>query len=139
MPPESHKPRILCLDDQPETLRVRKFLLEQFGCEVTTVETAEDCLHLATEEKFDLALIDYHLTGETNGEDVARDLAVCVPGMALVMITGDPKLPESACQSVDAVLYKGSSPAEMLDTIGRLLPSHKLRERRAPIIRGVSA
>lgn len=130
------KPRILCLDDQPENLRVRMMFLEKFGCEVTIVEEAQACLQMATRESFDLALLDYHLGGEITGEDVAHDLRSCAQGMPLVMLTGDPAIPESAKQSVDAVFIKGvGSPAEMLDVIQKLLPGCQLKPRRKPISR----
>src|SRR5579884_448812 len=113
------KPRVLCLDDQPEGLRVRKIFLEQFGCEVIVVTNAYECLHAATEEKFDIVLLDYHLgpSDTVTGEDVARDLRVCLPRTPLIMLTGDARLPASARESVDAVIIKGTSnPADLLRT-----------------------
>lgn len=130
------QPRILCLDDQTANLLVRKTLLEQFGCVVVAVHDAQSCLTAATHEPFDLVLIDYHLGETVTGEDVARDLRVCMPGLMLVMLTGDPKIPESAKKSVDAVLIKGSTnPADLLRTIQELLPDCTIRQHRQPLIR----
>jgi len=124
-------PRILCLDDQPEHLLIRKALLEQFGCEVVVVYDAQVCLLTATHSHFDLALLDYHLGGNINGEDVARDLRVCLPDLRLVMLTGDPTIPESAKESVDAVLLKGSSsPGDLLWMIRTLLPECEIKPQR---------
>ncbi|QNI30884.1 response regulator [Alloacidobacterium dinghuense] len=130
------QPRILCLDDQPANLLVRKMLLEQFGCEVVTVLDAQSCLAAATHEPFDLALIDCHLGETVTGEDVARDLRVCVPGLVLVMLTGDPQIPESAKKSVDAVLIKGSTnPEDLLRTMQELLPDCAIRQPRQTLVR----
>jgi two-component system, OmpR family, response regulator len=124
------QPRILCLDDQPTNLHIRKMLLEQFGCEVVAVTNARDCLAAATSDSFDLALLDYHLGEGITGEDVAKDLRVCLPGMKLVMLTGDPKIPKSVSKSVDSVLTKGSSsPEDLLKTIQDLLPDCTLKPR----------
>ena len=132
---EAAKPRILCLDDRPDSLRVRKFLLEQFGCEVVVVTSSSACLHLVAQEPFDLALLDYHLAEETTGEDVARDIRMLNPGMPLVMLTGDPKIPQSAKECVDRVLIKGAgSPADLLDTIEQLLPWSRIKPRRHSIV-----
>jgi CheY-like chemotaxis protein len=132
---ETAKPRILCLDDQPENLAVRKVLLEQFGCEVVTVTNSSSCLHRVVQETFDLVLLDYHLAEEVTGEDVARDIAALHPDMPMVMLTGDPKIPKSACECVDKVLIKGSSgPAELLDTIQTLLPKGRIKPRREFIV-----
>jgi CheY-like chemotaxis protein len=126
--------RILCLDDQPMALQVRKMLLEQFGCEVVTVLDAQSCLTAAAESYFDVALIDYHLGTSITGEDVARDMRVCSPGTALVMLTGDPKIPDSAREAVDAVLTKGSSsPEDLFFTIEELAPNCTLKPRRRPL------
>lgn len=128
------KPRILCLDDQPENLQLRIRFLEQFGCEVTMVTDAHACLQAATRESFDLALLDYHLGGEMTGEDVARDLRSREVKMPLVIWTGDPKIPESAERSADAILSKGNSgPAELLDVIQNLLPGFVLVPPRKPV------
>ena len=130
------KPKILCLDDQRDNLRIRKLFLEQFGCEVVPVEEAQECLQVATHEQFDLAILDYHLAGEVTGEDVARDLRVMVPDLLLMMLSGDPNIPESAKECVDAVFLKGSSnPSELLDTIQSLMPEFELKPRRKPVSR----
>lgn len=90
---DATKARILCLDDQPENLLVRKVLLEQFGCEVVTVTDSSACLQGAAQEVFDLVLLDYHLAERVTGEDVARDLRVLLPRVPLLMLTGDPLIP----------------------------------------------
>ena len=126
--------RILCLDDQPMALQVRKMLLEQFGCEVVTVLDAQSCLTAAAESEFDVALIDYHLGTAVTGEDVARDMRVCSPRTALIMLTGDPKIPDSARESVDAVITKGSSsPEDLFFAIEDLAPHCTLKPRRPPL------
>lgn len=129
-------PRILCLDDQRENLRLRKLFLEQFGCEVLTVEDAQECLQIAAREPLDLAILDYHLSGTMTGEDVARDLRMMVPDLALMMLSGDPHIPESAKECVDAVFLKGSgAPGELIELIRGLLPDCELKPRRKPITR----
>ena len=132
---EAAKPQILCLDDQPESLQVRKSLLEQFGCDVVTVTDSRACLHSVVLESFDLVLLDYHLAEEVTGADVARDIAVLFPNLPLVMLTGDSKVPESARECVDEVLIKGvCGPSDLLDTIQRLLPRSRIKPRRDRIL-----
>lgn len=130
------KPKILCLDDQRNNLRVRKLFLEQFGCEVVLVEEAQECLLIATREPFDLAILDYHLAEGVTGEDVARDLRITVPNLPLMMLSGDPSIPESAYECVDAVFLKGAgTPAELLEVIRGLLPGCDLKSIRKPMSR----
>jgi CheY-like chemotaxis protein len=128
-------PKILCLDDRVDNLRIRKMLLEQFGCDVVIVTSGQECIQAATTEPFDLVLLDYHLDTEMDGEQVAKDLHASNPSVPLVMLTGDPSIPETAKACVDAVLIKGeSNPGDLLRTIQSLLPDYDLRERHELIV-----
>jgi CheY-like chemotaxis protein len=129
------KPTILCIDDRVDNLRVRTQLLQQFGCDTIAVHDYQSALRVVSETPVDLLVIDYHLAGDETGEDIARSVRVMRPSIPLIMLTGDPNLPQSACQSVDAVLIKGNTnPGELLDLIGRLLPEAELRPRRPMLI-----
>lgn len=129
------KARILCVDDRLENLRIRTMLLEQFGCETISVQDHQSALRALSENDVDLLVIDYHLANGETGEEVARDVRVIRPDIPLVMLTGDSKLPESACDSVDAVLIKGvSNPGALLDIIQHLLPSAEIRPRRPMLV-----
>ncbi len=102
---------------------------------MVTVTDSSSCLRTVAQETFDLVLLDYHLAEEITGEDVARDISALLPEMPLVMLTGDPKLPDSARESVDAVLVKGSNgPRELLDTIQELLPGRPMKPRRESLV-----
>ncbi len=127
----ARKPKILCVDDQAENLRIRAMLLEQFGCEVVQVQDHRGALRALTENGVDLMVIDYHLAAGETGEDIARDVRAMRPDLPLVMLTGDAKLPESASDCVDAVVIKGvSNPGSLMDLIEKLVPGTKLRPRR---------
>ncbi len=132
---EGVEPRILCLDDKPENLRIRKTLLEQFGCDVVAVTDSCTCLHRVAQESFDLVLLDYHLDEQVTGADVARDISVMLPEMPLVMLTGDPGIPKSAWECVDEVIIKGASgPGQLLEAIQRLLPQSRIRPQRESFV-----
>lgn len=130
----SRKPSILCVDDRADSLLIRKLMLQQFGCEVVTVTDAGACLDALEQHVIDVVLIDYHLAAQTTGEDLAHMIRKRWPSVALVMLTGDPKIPDSARESVDAVMIKGASnPKDMMDLIEHLVPEATLRPRR-PIV-----
>jgi CheY-like chemotaxis protein len=126
----SRKPKILCVDDKIENVRIRAMLLEQFGCEAVIASDHNSALRACTENSIDLALLDYHLARGENGEDLARDLRVMYPKLPLIMLTGDPELPGSAAETVDAVLVKGQcNPRVLLDIIEQLLLNATLAAR----------
>jgi len=128
----SKKPTVLCVDDQPVNLQIRTMLLEQFGCEAIGVEDQQSALRLLSDKDVDVMVIDYHLALGASGEELARDARVMRPGIKLIMLTGDSKLPDSARTCVDAVLIKGvSNPSMLLDLIEELIPGAELRPRRS--------
>ncbi len=103
-------------------------MLEQFGCIVVTATDHRSALQRASETPIDLVVIDYHLARGETGEEIAHDLRVMFPQLPLIMLTGDWKLPQSAIDSVDAVLIKGmSDPRALLELIRKLLPKADLR------------
>ena len=133
------KPHILCVDDRADSLAVRKLMLEKFGCEVKTAPDADSSLAALQTESIDLAIIDYHLGPGENGDNLAREIRRLYPKLRLVMLTGDPQLPESARLSVDAVLIKGAGrPSDMLDLIEELVPDAELNRPRPRQIPGGS-
>jgi len=132
-------PTVLCVDDRADNLLIRKLMLEQFGCKVVTANDASSCLSALNEHRIDLVLIDYHLAKDTNGEELARRIRMEVPALPLIMLTGDPKIPDSARESVDAVLIKGASnPRDLLDLIEDLIPDTTLRARSPQILPGTT-
>ncbi len=136
----SKKPRILCVDDRAENLSIRTMLLEQFGCETLKAGDCQAALRTLTEVGADLLVIDYHLAGDETGESLARDVRVLYPRIPLIMLTGDTSLPDSASESVDAVLIKGAgNPAALLDLIEKLLPDASLRPRRPMLVQDPTA
>ena len=134
------RPRILCVDDQAVNLRTRTMLLQQFGCETIAVEDHASALRALDDTNVDLVLIDYHLAGDSTGEELARDIRVMQPKLPLVMLTGDSSLPDSARGCVDAVLIKGASnPRDLLDTIRKLLPDAALKPQPPMLIQPPAA
>jgi two-component system response regulator GlrR len=124
------KPRILCIDDLADNLRIRTMFLEAFGCETVAVQDHPSALRAVAEGNIDLLIIDYHLANGATGEEIARDVRVLYPHLPLIMLTGDSRLPQSAIDSVDAVLIKGvSNPTALLDLIQQLVPDAVLRSR----------
>jgi two-component system, sporulation sensor kinase E len=60
------KKRILCVEDHPDTCELITTILKKYDC--TSAYSKADALALATKEKFDLYLLDYHLPDGTGIE-----------------------------------------------------------------------
>jgi CheY-like chemotaxis protein len=125
-PAVSTRPTILCIDDKGPNLLIRAKLLERAGYKVVTSTDDSSALKAVTEQQVDLALIDYHMSGGLNGEEIAKAIRVTYPNLPLLMLTGDPNVPQSARDSVDACLIKGAEPATtLLIVIEKLLSENR--------------
>lgn len=110
-------PTILCIDDQPAGLAIRKQLLETKGYKVLTATDGAAGIALARREKVDVVVLDYRLP-EMDGEQIAAVLKAELPALPIVLLTGYPgEIPNSLRCSVDACVEKGSGATVLLAAI----------------------
>lgn len=129
------KPKILCIDDKEDNLKIRTTMLELFGCETLSAYDYDGTMEVLQQAEVDLLLIDYHLANGRTGEEIAKDVRVMRPEIRLIMLTGDTKVPQGAQDFFDAVLMKGTSdPKTLLATIQELLPEKDLRTPRPNLV-----
>jgi DNA-binding response OmpR family regulator len=69
--------RILYVDDHDDSRWMMKVLLEMWNYEVALAGAADEGLHLAQSEHFDLYLLDTHLPEESGFELCRRICGVC--------------------------------------------------------------
>jgi CheY-like chemotaxis protein len=112
---------LLCVDDDPEMLRVRKLLLEDSGFSVTTATSGEDALRILEHGgAFDLVLLDYLMPAMT-GNELAEKLRRQYPHLPLVVVSAVGQLPESLLRNVNASVQKGQDPQALLGTVSSVL------------------
>src|SRR5262245_4764161 len=88
IPPVPPMPRVLVVDDSPDTVRTLTLLLRRWGHEVATAEDGVAALTRADAFGPDAAVLDLGLPG-LDGYEVARRLrARFGPGLLLVAVTG---------------------------------------------------
>ncbi len=114
------QPRILCVDDEPVGLTVRKLLLERKGYAVETASNGPSAIDIFKVRPFDLVLLDYYMPA-MNGAEVARAMRTIRPKARIVMLSAYVTLPEEALEHVDASITKGIHPEALLDSIGQLI------------------
>lgn len=120
--------RLLCVDDDIDTLRFRKRLLEASGYSVLTASNGDDALRVLSENSdIDLALLDYLMPG-MKGDELAHRLRARYPCLPLVAFSAVEDLPESLLGTVDACVNKSQDPGVLLTTIASVLAEHELAE-----------
>lgn len=128
------KPRILCVDDEPDVLKFLEAVLVPNGYEVVKAEDGEEAMKKLKEERIDLVLSDvtmpkmdgFELCRRIKGDDRYRNIP-------LVIITGL-TAKQDRIKGIDAgaedFISKPIDPAEVLARIKMLLKVKVRHERR---------
>lgn len=123
------KKTILCVDDNEQTLAVRKFLLETRGYRVAVARTGEEAVERFRDGGIDLVLGDLLMPG-MDGNEMVRQMKEIAPEVPMLLISGTVKTFDRANRA-DAFLPKGaSSPVEMLERI-RVMIARKRGPKKA--------
>ena len=117
---------ILCVDDNEQTLAVRKFLLETRGYRVICSGGSAEALEIlerAVPNSIDLLLCDLIMPQMDGAELVRRAKDMC-PGLPALIVSGTVTAYERGA-GADAFLPKGAcSPVELLERV-RILVARK--------------
>jgi CheY-like chemotaxis protein len=111
---------ILCIDDEPTGLMVRKILLERQGYEVLTALSGQEGLELFVANPVDAVVLDYSMPG-MNGDQVAAEMKRLKPSVKILLFSAYVDLPEEALKWVDKRAVKGVSPTLFLKDLQQLL------------------
>lgn len=125
------KDRILLVDDEPETCKVMRLILEQHGYAVTAVCEVATCLELFESREFDLVISDVRMP-EMSGVELAARIKSRAPGMPVILITAFPDLDtarEGIRIGVDDYLLKPMNLAEIARRVSEVLEKARLRRQ----------
>ena len=111
---------ILCVDDEPTGLRVRKMLLESQGYKVLTATSGREALQLFTENPISVVILDYAMP-EMNGDQVAIALKRLNPSVKILLFSAYMNFPEEVLRWVDGIAVKGEHPATLFNALQELL------------------
>jgi CheY-like chemotaxis protein len=131
------KKTILCVDDNEQSLSVRKFLLETRGYRVLTAVTAHEALEVFRTGGVDLVLSDL-LMPQMDGNEMVRRMKEVSPEVPMMLTSGTVKVFERA-NAADAFLPKGAcSPVEVLERI-RVMIARKRGPKKMAAYRAVQS
>ncbi len=114
------KRTILCVDDNEQSLSIRKVMLETRGYRVVTCASGEEALKVFENGGIDLVLTDLIMPGLDGTELIARIKSVS-PQTPAILFSGKIRIYDRDTQA-DVFLPKGMyAPAELLERIRLLL------------------
>jgi CheY-like chemotaxis protein len=119
---------LLCIDDEPTVLTVRKMLLESKGYRVLLANSGPEGLSILLSEHVHTVIVDYKMP-EMNGAEVAERIRKLRPGMPIIMLSAYVGLADSELKDVDAYVTKGESPDVLFRTIIAVQPRHASSSR----------
>ena len=115
-----HSPAvILCVDDQPISLDLRKRVLEQSGYTILSATSARQALEIFRGTHVDLVLTD-HMLPLVNGTTLAAEMKRVKPQVPIAILSGVSEVPEDMT-SADMFITKLMPIDELLRTIQGLL------------------
>ncbi len=118
-----HGAALLCIDDDPACLRLRKTVLENFGYKVWTSNSGRDGLKLLNARSFDAVLVDYQMPG-MSGDQVATEIRRMKPHVPILMVSAYNALPHSVTRVVDTFVSKTEPTATLVAKIEQLVSAH---------------
>jgi two-component system response regulator CpxR len=124
------KRTILCVDDNEQSLSIRKVMLETRGYRVVTCTSGEEALERFKMGGVDLVLTDLIMPGLDGGKliDAVKGMSPQTPA---ILLSGKVRIYDHDTRA-DVFLPKGMyAPAELLERI-RLLLVRKRGPKRAP-------
>ncbi|HYL12287.1 MAG TPA: response regulator [Terriglobales bacterium] len=114
------KRTILCVDDNEQSLSIRKVLLETRGYRVVACTRGEEALERFKKGGVDLVLTDLIMPG-CDGTKLIQDIKAISPQTPAILLSGKVRIYDRDTQA-DVFLPKGMyAPAELLERIRLLL------------------
>ena len=112
--------RILCIDDEPNVVKLKRAILEQAGHEVTSATSAHQAIEMMKANEYDAVVTDWRL-GDGNGRGVVQ-AAKSHSTMPVVVVSGYvSEAYQSAEPLADLYLEKPVNPEELVTIVNELL------------------
>ncbi len=111
---------ILCVDDEPTGLQVRKLLLESQGYKVLTATSGREAIEVFAHHPISAVVLDYAMP-EMNGDQVAIALKRLNPSIKILLFSAYMNFPEDALRWVDGCAVKGEHPTTLFNALQELL------------------
>jgi CheY-like chemotaxis protein len=126
---------VLCIDDRPQALELRKATLESHGYCVKLASSGYTAMKMLEETPVAAVLLEYKMEG-MDAEAVACHIKQRFPNLPIILLSAYSEMPERILWLVDEYVMKSELPERLLRIIEqvtqppRLAPrSHEQRQR----------
>jgi CheY-like chemotaxis protein len=112
-------PCVLCIDDRPEILEIRKGVLESSGYNVETVTSGYAAIERLRAASVDAVLLEYKQQG-IDAEAIACHIHRRFPNIPIVLLSAYFEMPERILWLVDAYVMKSELPEGLVRIIEKV-------------------
>jgi DNA-binding response OmpR family regulator len=111
---------ILCVDDEPNIVKLKCAILEAAGHQVTSVTSADEAIEKLRQNRYDAIVTDWRL-GDSNGRAIVQE-AKTNPGTPVIVVSGYVSEAFQAAEPLaDIYLEKPVDPGELVTIVNELL------------------
>src|SRR6202158_4676937 len=111
-------PTVLCIDDRPQVLELRKATLESHGFSVNIAASSYTALKMLNETSVAAVLLKYKLEG-MDTEAVACHIKQRFPKLPIILLSAYSEMPERILWLVDEYVMKSELSERLMPTIQR--------------------
>lgn len=111
---------LLCIDDEPNILTLRKLVLQSAGYEVLVADNGQDGISLFQSNIVHGVVLDYVMP-KMDGGQVASALKRIESSIPIILVSACVSIPKRVLRLVDAFVQKADGPDVLLKTLSRQL------------------
>lgn len=115
-------PYVLCIDDNPQLLELRKATLESYGYHVEIASTIGAAIKILETTAADAVLLEYKVEG-IDAEAVACHIKRRFPSLPIILLSAYSEIPERMLWLVDEYMMKSEVPNGLARVIQRATQS----------------
>jgi two-component system NtrC family sensor kinase len=113
--------RVLIVEDNEDVSALAHDLFAELGCSAAIAANVDNALQSLRQERFDVVLSDILLPGGKTGLDLARQIRLAYPHIALLLATGFSASAEEALREGFLVLRKPYGRDDLADALAQVL------------------
>jgi len=110
---------VLCIDDNPQVLELRKATLKSYGYHVRIASGGHAAMKLLKKTPIAAVLLDYKLEG-MDAEAVACHLKQQFPNLPIILLSAFSEIPERVLWLVDEYVMKREIPDGLVRVLQRI-------------------
>jgi DNA-binding NtrC family response regulator len=111
-------PTVLCIDDRPQVLELRKAALESHGYQVKIASSSYTAMKMLDEASLAAVLLEYKEEG-MDAEAVAWHIKQRLPNLPIILLSAYSEIPERVLWLVDEYVMKSEMPERLVSIIER--------------------